>query len=89
MEQVAHGVNEDGLGFLPRKRQNYRTFMERNLKPVVVGLTHGVQPFRHALRIAVLAAGADFGTAGYRIPGRIGPFDCRFCHIWVSTPLLR
>ena len=40
------------------------------------------------LCVAVLTAGADFGAADDRVPGRVGPFDLRFsAHDRTSTSI--
>ena len=41
----------------------------------VAGLAHRLQPVGHPLGIAVLAAGADLGAAGDRVPGHVGPLN--------------
>src|SRR5579859_1396456 len=52
--------------------------MEGELESVgVIGLAHCLEPERHALGVAVLAAGADLGAAGQWIPGCLCPLDSR------------
>ena len=76
MEEVAHGVDEDGAGFFPAEGDIKGVVVEGGAKAVtVVGLAHGVEASGESLGVAVLAAGADFGAAGDGVPGGLGPFD--------------
>lgn len=76
VEEVAHRVDEDDLGFLPAQWDFEGLGLQRDGKSIAIGrLSHRLQPARHALRIAMLAAGADLGTASDRVPGGFGPFD--------------
>jgi hypothetical protein len=46
----------------------------------VIRLSHGLQPFRHPLRVAMLTARADFRATSKRIPSGFGPFDTGGMH---------
>ena len=76
VKEIAHRVDEDSLRLLPSQRKLEHVWLKGHLKAVnVVGLAHGLQPLGHPLGVTVLTARADFGTAGYGVPGRFGPFD--------------
>ena len=76
VEQVAHRVHEDRLRLLPLERQLQHLRLQRELEAVpVVRLPHRLQPLRHALGVAVLAARADLVAARDRVPRRLGPLD--------------
>ena len=76
MEEVAHGVDEDELWFLPGEGRFQYMLMEGQLETIgVIGLAHGLQAPRHAFGVAVLAPRADFGATRQGIPGGFGPLD--------------
>ena len=76
VEQIAHAVDENGLRVFPSQRQFQHVFLERQFETGgVVALPHCLQSLREALRVAVLAAGADFRAAGNGIPRELGPFN--------------
>ncbi len=65
VEEVAHRVDEDCLRLLPSQRELEHVRLQRQLEAVaVVRLTHRLQSLRHALGVAVLAAGANLRAAG-------------------------
>ena len=79
VKQVAHRIYEDRLRFFPSKGQSQHMRLERKFETIsIILLTHCLQPFRHSLRIAVLTAGADLGTASDGVPRGIGPLYCGF-----------
>ena len=74
VEEVAHAVDEDGLRLFPGHGQFEGVLVQGQLEGIpVVGGAHGLQPFRHAFGIAVLAAGADLGASGEWVPSGFGP----------------
>jgi hypothetical protein len=77
VRSFAHGVDEDPLRRLPVQGQLQHVRLDRQLEPVaVVRLAHRLEAVRHFLCVAVLATGADLRAAGYRVPRRVGPFEC-------------
>ena len=74
--EVAHRVDEDGLGPLPAEREVEGIFVQGDVKAVaVVGVAHGLEAAGHALGVAMFAAGADLGTARDGVPSCLGPLD--------------
>ena len=69
VEEIAHGVHEDGLGFFPFKRHLYGVLVRSKFEASgIIGLAHCLQSLRHALRITMLATGADLGAPRERVP---------------------
>ena len=89
MEQIAHRVDENDLRPFPFERLFERVFVQAELEAIaIVWLTHGLQAFRHALGIAMFAAGTDLGAARQRVPGGFGPLDSRmFSHGFSSNEI--
>ena len=76
MEQVAHGVDKDDLGFFPPQGSFEHVGMNSEIEPVLVlGYTHPLQSLGHALGVAMPAPGADGIAPGDRVPGPEGPLD--------------
>ena len=76
VEQVAHGVHEDEPGPPPLFRLPEAFRAEREVEARFEGVARNVpEAFREAFRIAVVAAGAQLGASGDRIPGSVGPLD--------------
>jgi Glu-tRNA(Gln) amidotransferase subunit E-like FAD-binding protein len=76
VEQVAHGIDEDGLRALPAEGEGKGVFVEHDPEAIaVMGVADGLQAMSHALGVAVFAAGADLGTARYGVPGGFGPLN--------------
>ena len=70
MEEVAHGVDEDGAGFFPVQGDVEGLGLEGEAKAVaIVALAHGMEASGESFGVAVFTAGADFGAAGDGIPG--------------------
>jgi len=78
VKEVAHGVDEDGLGLLPRQGEGEHLGLQGEGEAVdVVGLPHRLEALGHPLGIAVQAARADFGAPRDGVPGGFGPLDGR------------
>ena len=78
VEQVAHRVHEHKPRFLPRERFFQYGLVNGEVESVPVFFNaHRVEPCRHSLGVAMLAAVADLRTARHRVPGGLGPFDAR------------
>src|SRR6266536_3796544 len=78
LEKVAHRIDEDHARLRPSLRGIEKICMKRRRETRgVTRAPHRVQSFRHALRVAVLAALADLAAAGYRVPRHLGPLDAR------------
>lgn len=76
VKEVAHGVDENDLRFLPAQRQFQDVIMDGEFEAVhVVRLPHRLQAKRHAFRVTVFAARTDLGATRCRIPRRFRPFD--------------
>ena len=77
VEEVAHGVDEDGAGLAPAEGdvQGVGVGGDDGEAVAVFGHTGGVEAFGHPLGVAVLAAGADFVAAGDGVPGGVRPFN--------------
>ena len=76
VEEVAHRVDEHISGLPPSERNSQNVGMESDIEAVSVSPEPDpAEAFRKAFSIAVPAPLADFGAAGDRIPGRLGPFD--------------
>lgn len=77
MKKIAHRIDEDRLRLFPAKRPFEHMRLERKLETIcIVPLTHRLQTSRHLFRVAILTARTKLVTAGHRVPGRLGPFDC-------------
>jgi len=77
VQEIAHGVYEDGLRLLPLERQLQGACVEGKFEAIrVVRLTHGLESQRHPLRIAVLASGADLRAPRERVPSGLRPLNC-------------
>lgn len=76
VEQVAHRVHEVHRRFVPLERLIQALGENAEGEPVFVPFcTHGLQPPRHGLGVAVFAAGRNLGAARCRIPRLLCPFD--------------
>src|SRR5256885_14351004 len=89
MKQVAHGVHEDRLRLLPPKWKLKHVWLQREFEAIpIVRLAHRLETFGHAFGIAMLAARANLGATGDRVPGRFCPLDagalCHHCTPFVS-----
>ena len=74
--QVAHRVDEDGLGTFPAEREAEGVFVKGDFEAVtVMRVADGLEALGHALGVAMLAAGADLGTPRHGVPSCLGPFD--------------
>src|SRR5262245_60398172 len=76
VEKVAHAVHEHALRLLPTE-SFFQFFRD---EPQIEALfervsRYATKPFCKSFRVAVLAAGTDFGAAPNGVPGRIRPFD--------------
>jgi len=83
MEQITHRVNEDHTRLAPAQRLFETLRTQRQIKAVFKRMASGsTKAFRETLGIAMVAPGADFRAARYRIPRRIRPFyRGRICHV--------
>lgn len=69
VEQVAHGVHENDLWFLPFQGDVQGMLMNGQVEPVhVIRLAHSLKSPGHALGIAVRAARTDLRATRGRIP---------------------
>jgi hypothetical protein len=76
VEEIAHAVDEDPPRALPLEREAKGLWMQRNPETIAVALgSHSLKAKREPLRVAVLAAGRDFGTSGDGIPGGVSPLN--------------
>ncbi len=76
MKEVAHGIDKNSARLSPAQRDLKGMFVKRHAEAVgVIRAASGFQTASHPFGIAVLAACADFGAAGDRIPGGFSPFD--------------
>ena len=65
-------------GFFPSERFFQYGLVNSEVEPVPVFFNaHRLEPCRHSLGVAMLAAVADLRAARYRVPGGLGPFDAR------------
>ena len=76
VKQVAHGVDEDHAGLLPRERLGQPLGAQGQVEAVFEGMAGRVsEALGQKLGVAVVAATGDLGAAGNGIPGPVGPFD--------------
>ena len=74
--EVAHGVDEDGLGTFPAEREAEGVFVKGDLEAVtVMRVADSLEAVGHALGVAMLAARADLGAPRHGVPSCFGPFD--------------
>ena len=78
VEQVAHRVHKHEPRFFPSERFFQCRLVKGEVEPVPVFFNaHRLEPCRHSLSVAMLAAVADLRAARHRVPGGFGPFDAR------------
>jgi hypothetical protein len=76
VKEIAHRVDEDHARPLPIERLLEALGPQGEIETSLERMPgHAAKAFREPGRIAVIATDADFGTAGYWIPRRVGPFD--------------
>jgi len=78
VEQIAHGIHENGLGLLPFQRQFQRVLVQGEVKAVgIIRLAHGFEAQRHPLGVAMLARRTNLGATGKRVPRGFRPLNGR------------
>ena len=76
VEEVAHGIDENHFGLAPAERLGEFFGNEARIEALFVGMAFdAAESFGKGFGVAVFAAGADFGAATDRVPGRVGPLD--------------
>src|ERR1019366_7990531 len=76
VKEVTHAIDKHAAGNVPAKRVFKHVRLQCEVESIpVIFLPHRMQPVGKTFGITVLAARTDLGAAGYRIPGRVGPFD--------------
>jgi len=89
MEQIAHAVDEYASWLPPVQRVFQHVGLQRDLETIsVIGLPHGLEAMCQPFGIAELAAGANLGAAGNRVPCCVSPFDVGNCWPFASETLL-
>ena len=79
VEQVAHLVYKVRRRFATHQWLRQTLRQDAEIEAVfITPCAHGLQPFRHDLGVAVLAAGRNFRAACGWVPRLLCPFDCRF-----------
>ena len=58
-------------------RKHFLNKVEKHIDGAILA-AHRLEPLRHALGIAMLAALADLRATRHRVPRHLGPFDVRF-----------
>jgi len=88
MKEIAHTVDEDHSWPTPTEGKTQEVWVQRQLETVAIPrVVHCVEARGEALRITILAPGADFCAAGDGIPGCVRPFDAGLvAHGYVSSP---
>ena len=81
VEEVAHGVDEDGARLRPAERLVEALGAQLQLEAALVGVAgDAAEALGEGFGVAVGAAGADLGAARDGVPGGVGPLDLRALH---------
>ena len=83
VKEIAHGINKDHARLTPTKWLIEARRSQRQIEASFKWVARcPAKPFGEPLRVTIVAALADLGASGHRIPSGVGPFDrCGVGHV--------